>query len=103
MASTSSDLNNLQVSMTFPIVLQAKITTTLTQVLQLYRAGYFTCTSYVLVLAALLYLFINGIIFYMLDDIYGDHVLCNYKNNRLLDNVCCLNLYAWNSEVYICK
>lgn len=56
-----------------------------------------------LVLAALLYLFINGIIFYMLDDIYGEHVLCKYKNNRLLDNVCCLNLYAWNSEVYICK
>lgn len=72
------------------------ITVVQSRLLHMYRL-------YVLVLAALLYLFINGIIFYMLDDIYGEHVLCKYKNNRLLDNVCCLNLYAWNSEVYICK
>lgn len=44
-----------------------------------------------------------GIIFYMLDDILWPCPMQIWKITELLNNVCCHNLYAWNSEVYIWK
>lgn len=68
---------------------------TVVQILEFFR-WYYCCWS----LVALLY-FLWPFLFYMLDII----VTMSYANMRinknLSNNVCCLNLYAWNSEVYI--
>lgn len=71
------------------------------EVLQLYSSLNYSDYIIVAGLWLLCCTFLWPFIFYMLDNI----VTMSYANMRinknLSNNVCCLNLYAWNSEVYI--